>query len=54
MTREFDLGASLASGVEGRSGAWAFVTAVLARGRTAEAVGRVRDLVPGDWLNDCR
>ncbi|MFB7037583.1 MULTISPECIES: SMI1/KNR4 family protein [unclassified Streptomyces] len=28
--------------------------AVLARGRTAEAVDRVRDLIPGDWLNDCR
>ncbi|MFD6936666.1 SMI1/KNR4 family protein [Streptomyces goshikiensis] len=28
--------------------------AVLARGRTAEDLGRVRDLIPGDWLNDCR
>ncbi|GAA3506882.1 hypothetical protein [Streptomyces showdoensis] len=26
--------------------------AVLARGRTAEAIARVRDLIPGDWLND--
>ncbi|MET9950502.1 hypothetical protein ABZ135_02995 [Streptomyces sp. NPDC006339] len=29
-------------------------TAVLARGRTAEALDRLRDLIPGDWLNDCR
>ncbi|MGW3321642.1 SMI1/KNR4 family protein [Streptomyces virginiae] len=28
--------------------------AVLARGRTAEALDRVRDLIPGDWLHDCR
>ncbi|MFG2716576.1 hypothetical protein ACGFX2_39595 [Streptomyces goshikiensis] len=28
--------------------------AVLARGRTAEDLDRVRDLIPGDWLNDCR
>ncbi|MFF5932082.1 SMI1/KNR4 family protein [Streptomyces sp. NPDC012508] len=29
-------------------------TAVLARGRTVEAMDRVRDLIPGDWLNDYR
>lgn len=28
--------------------------AVLARGRTAEDLDRMRDLIPGDWLNDCR
>ncbi|MEU8941652.1 SMI1/KNR4 family protein [Streptomyces goshikiensis] len=28
--------------------------AVLARGRTAADLDRVRDLIPGDWLNDCR
>ncbi|MFE3606865.1 SMI1/KNR4 family protein [Streptomyces goshikiensis] len=28
--------------------------AVLARGRTAVDLDRVRDLIPGDWLNDCR
>ncbi|MGC0327370.1 hypothetical protein RKD23_000360 [Streptomyces sp. SAI-170] len=28
--------------------------AVLARGRTADDLDRVRDLIPGDWLNDCR
>jgi hypothetical protein len=28
--------------------------AVLARGRTAEDLDRVRDLVPGEWLNDHR
>ncbi|MDT0569216.1 SMI1/KNR4 family protein [Streptomyces sp. DSM 3412] len=28
--------------------------AVLARGRTAEDLDRVRDLIPGDWLDDCR
>ncbi|WP_236244694.1 SMI1/KNR4 family protein [Streptomyces sp. CC210A] len=28
--------------------------AILARGRTAEAIDRVRDLIPGDWLNDHR
>ncbi|MFV2120313.1 SMI1/KNR4 family protein [Streptomyces sp. Act-28] len=28
--------------------------AVLARGRTTEDLDRVRDLVPGDWLNDPR
>ncbi|MEU7037364.1 SMI1/KNR4 family protein [Streptomyces sp. NPDC046237] len=28
--------------------------AVLARGRTVEAMDRVRDLIPGDWLNDYR
>ncbi|WP_371680998.1 SMI1/KNR4 family protein [Streptomyces sp. NBC_01276] len=28
--------------------------AVLARGRTSEDLDRVRDLIPGDWLNDCR
>ncbi|MEV0521847.1 SMI1/KNR4 family protein [Streptomyces sp. NPDC050439] len=28
--------------------------AVLARGRTAEDLDRVRDLIPGDWLNDYR
>jgi hypothetical protein len=28
--------------------------AILARGRTAEAIDHVRDLIPGDWLNDCR
>ncbi|MFE2154473.1 SMI1/KNR4 family protein [Streptomyces lavendulae] len=28
--------------------------AVLARGRTAEDLDRVRDLIPGDWLNDQR
>ncbi|MFE3627513.1 SMI1/KNR4 family protein [Streptomyces goshikiensis] len=28
--------------------------AVLARGRTTEDLDRVRDLIPGDWLNDCR
>ncbi|WP_460110891.1 SMI1/KNR4 family protein [Streptomyces sp. YKOK-J1] len=27
--------------------------AVLARGRTAEDLDRLRDLMPGDWLNDC-
>ncbi|WP_436791900.1 SMI1/KNR4 family protein [Yinghuangia sp. YIM S10712] len=27
-------------------------TAVLARGRTAEDLDRVRSLIPGDWLND--
>jgi hypothetical protein len=25
--------------------------ALLARGRTAEDLDRVRDLIPGDWLN---
>ncbi|WP_433543664.1 SMI1/KNR4 family protein (plasmid) [Streptomyces sp. CA-294286] len=29
-------------------------TAILARGRTAKAVDRVRDLIPGDWQNDYR
>lgn len=29
-------------------------SAVLARGRTAEDLDRVRDLIPGGWLNDCR
>jgi hypothetical protein len=29
-------------------------TAVLARGRTPEALDRIRDLIPGDWLNDYR
>lgn len=28
--------------------------AVLARGRTAEDLDRLRDLIPGDWLHDCR
>lgn len=28
--------------------------AILARGRTAEAIDLVRDLIPGDWLNDSR
>ncbi|MEU1417977.1 hypothetical protein AB0919_43730 [Streptomyces sp. NPDC046994] len=28
--------------------------AILARGRTAEDLDRVRDLMPGDWLNDYR
>ncbi|WP_330455080.1 MULTISPECIES: SMI1/KNR4 family protein [unclassified Streptomyces] len=28
--------------------------AILARGRTPEAIDRVRDVIPGDWLNDCR
>lgn len=28
--------------------------AVLARGRTAEDLDRVRDLIPGDWINDYR
>lgn len=28
--------------------------AILARGRTAEDLERVRDLIPGEWLNDCR
>lgn len=28
--------------------------AVLARGRTPQDLDRVRDLIPGDWLNDCR
>ncbi|KOV18905.1 hypothetical protein ADK90_19520 [Streptomyces sp. XY413] len=28
--------------------------AILARGRTAEDLDRVRDLIPGDWLNDYR
>lgn len=28
--------------------------AVLARGRTVEDLDRVRDLIPGDWLNDPR
>ncbi|MCQ4210497.1 SMI1/KNR4 family protein [Streptomyces longispororuber] len=28
--------------------------AVLARGRTAENLDRIRDLIPGDWLNDYR
>ncbi|MEU2129793.1 SMI1/KNR4 family protein [Streptomyces sp. NPDC018352] len=28
--------------------------AVLARGRTEEGINRIRDLVPGDWLNDPR
>ncbi|MFF4398755.1 SMI1/KNR4 family protein [Streptomyces sp. NPDC001480] len=28
--------------------------AVLARGRTVEDLDRVRDLIPGEWLNDCR
>lgn len=28
--------------------------AVLVRGRTAEDLDRVRDLIPGDWLNDDR
>ncbi|MEW2127432.1 SMI1/KNR4 family protein [Streptomyces sp. NPDC007259] len=28
--------------------------AILARGRTPEAMDRVRDVIPGDWLNDCR
>ncbi|MFF4953256.1 hypothetical protein [Streptomyces chattanoogensis] len=29
-------------------------TAILARGRTAEDLDRVHDLIPGDWLNDDR
>lgn len=29
-------------------------TAVLARGRTAADLDRVRELIPGDWLGDCR
>ncbi|CAM5486939.1 hypothetical protein GCM10010329_68360 [Streptomyces spiroverticillatus] len=29
-------------------------TVLLARGRTPEALDRVRDLIPGDWLNDPR
>ncbi|GGV68392.1 hypothetical protein GCM10010277_77640 [Streptomyces longisporoflavus] len=28
--------------------------AIFARGRTAEDLDRARDLIPGDWLNDCR
>ncbi|MEU8763931.1 SMI1/KNR4 family protein [Streptomyces sp. NPDC048659] len=28
--------------------------ALFARGRTAESLDRVRDLIPGDWINDCR
>ncbi|MFB7368963.1 SMI1/KNR4 family protein [Streptomyces sp. NPDC056222] len=28
--------------------------AIMARGRTVEDLDRVRDLIPGDWLNDCR
>lgn len=28
--------------------------AILARGRTAEDLDRVRDLIPGDWINDDR
>ncbi|MGW0885668.1 SMI1/KNR4 family protein [Streptomyces sp. NPDC002671] len=28
--------------------------AILARGRTAEDLDRVRELIPGDWLNDIR
>ncbi|WP_093703224.1 SMI1/KNR4 family protein [Streptomyces sp. 2131.1] len=28
--------------------------AILARGRTAEDLDRIRDLIPGDWLNDYR
>lgn len=28
--------------------------AILARGRTTEAIDRVRDLIPGDWLNNYR
>ncbi|MFE7778148.1 SMI1/KNR4 family protein [Streptomyces sp. NPDC057445] len=28
--------------------------AILARGRTTEDLDRVRDLIPGDWLNDYR
>lgn len=28
--------------------------AILARGRTADDLDRVRDLIPGDWLNDHR
>ncbi|MCX4444979.1 SMI1/KNR4 family protein [Streptomyces sp. NBC_01789] len=28
--------------------------AILARGRMPEAMDRVRDVIPGDWLNDCR
>ncbi|MFD7560994.1 SMI1/KNR4 family protein [Streptomyces sp. NPDC059835] len=28
--------------------------AIFARGRTAEDLDRVRDLIPGDWLNDYR
>jgi hypothetical protein len=28
--------------------------AILARGRTAEDLDHVRDLIPGDWLNDNR
>ncbi|MFJ3720580.1 hypothetical protein [Streptomyces sp. NPDC090057] len=28
--------------------------AILARGRTAEDLERVRELIPGEWLNDCR
>ncbi|MFF5536006.1 SMI1/KNR4 family protein [Streptomyces cinerochromogenes] len=28
--------------------------AILARGRTAGDLDRVRDLIPGDWLDDCR
>ncbi|MGW7256401.1 SMI1/KNR4 family protein [Streptomyces sp. NPDC054834] len=28
--------------------------AILARGRTAEDLDRVRDLIPGEWLNDYR
>ncbi|MFB7209368.1 SMI1/KNR4 family protein [Streptomyces sp. NPDC056255] len=29
-------------------------TGVLARGRTEEGINRIRDLIPGDWLNDPR
>ncbi|MEW1889250.1 MULTISPECIES: hypothetical protein [unclassified Streptomyces] len=28
--------------------------AILARGRTAEDLDRIRDLIPGDWLNNYR
>ncbi|MFF9476925.1 hypothetical protein ACF1E9_30460 [Streptomyces roseolus] len=28
--------------------------AILARGRTTADLARVRDLIPGDWLNDYR
>ncbi|MEU8547716.1 hypothetical protein AB0C81_12075 [Streptomyces roseoverticillatus] len=28
--------------------------AILARGRTEDGLERVRHLIPGDWLNDCR
>ncbi|WKU42784.1 SMI1/KNR4 family protein [Streptomyces sp. VNUA116] len=28
--------------------------AILARGRTEDDLDRIRDLIPGDWLNDCR